>query len=142
MSINFIFFLGNIFRILTLKEFLVNTDISCYSPFISFLCHIVIYAFILLDQLFIANGIHRIPIKTGIVISRYGDQINFPKTLKVLVLKISVELPTNGIKSTINLAPCLIPLGTRLFFLIRTLYKLFLLCICRTSSAFLYIQKQ
>ena len=38
--------------------------------FISFLCHIIIYAFILLDQLFIANGIHRIPIKTGIVISR------------------------------------------------------------------------
>ena len=62
-------------------------------------CHIVIYAFILLDQLFIANGIHRIPIKTGIVISRYGDQISFPKTQKVLVLKISVELPTNGIKS-------------------------------------------
>lgn len=99
MSINFIFFLGNIFRILTLKEFLVNTDISCYSPFISFLCHIVIYAFILLDQLFIANGIHRIPIKTGIVISRYGDQTSFPKIRKVLVLKISVELPTNGIKS-------------------------------------------
>ena len=99
MSINFIFFLGNIFRILTLKEFLVNTDISCYSPFISFLCHIVIYAFILLDQLFIANGIHRIPIKTGIVISRYGDQISFPKIREVLVLKISVELPTNGIKS-------------------------------------------
>lgn len=99
MSINFIFFLGNIFRILTLKEFLVNTDISCYSPFISFLCHIVIYAFILLDQLFIANGIHRIPIKTGIVISRYGDQTSFPKIRKVLVLKISVELPTNGIIS-------------------------------------------
>ena len=67
--------------------------------FISFLCHIVIYAFILLDQLFIANGIHRIPIKTGIVISRYGDQISFPKIRKVFVLKISVELPTNGIKS-------------------------------------------
>lgn len=67
--------------------------------FISFLCHIVIYAFILLDQLFIANGIHRIPIKTGIVISRYGDQISFPKIRKVLVLKISVELPANGIKS-------------------------------------------
>ncbi len=81
---------------------------SCFSSqpfpsqlifFISFLCHIVIYAFILLDQLFIANGIHRIPIKTGIVISRYGDQISFPKIRKVLVLKISVELPTNGIKS-------------------------------------------
>lgn len=67
--------------------------------FISFLCHIVIYAFILLDQLFIANGIHRIPIKTGIIIIRYGDQISFPKIRKVLVLKISVELPTNGIKS-------------------------------------------
>ena len=67
--------------------------------FISFLCHIIIYAFILLDQLFIANGIHRIPIKTGIVISRYGDQISFPQIRKVLVLKISVELPTIGIKS-------------------------------------------
>ena len=78
--------------------FLSTISLATYF-FISFLCHIVIYAFILLDQLFIANGIHRIPIKTGIVISRYGDQISFPKILKVLVLKISVELPTNGIKS-------------------------------------------
>lgn len=50
--------------------------------------------------------------------------------------------PHRGTVTTINLAPRLIPLSTRLFFLIRTLCKLFLLCIYRTSSVYLYIHKQ
>ncbi len=39
----------------------------------------ILYALILLDHFFTANGIHTIPISTGTVISRYGDQIYFPK---------------------------------------------------------------